>query len=98
MKPSSKAEKQYIEEGCALGIRCDGRGKSWIYNFTISVFPTIPFLLVADPEALRTISIENNIFPHVNGSSRLRVDGAVDIICSLKVFNSLKNTVACTQC
>ena len=39
-----------------------------------------------DVTDFRHISIENSIFPHVNGSSRLRIgDGIVDILCSVKV-------------
>ncbi len=39
-----------------------------------------------DVTDFRHISIENSIFPHVNGSSRLRVgDGVVEILCSVKV-------------
>jgi hypothetical protein len=33
----------------------------------------------------RSIVIENSIFPHVNGSSRVRIPGAVDVLCSVKV-------------
>ena len=33
----------------------------------------------------RAITIQNNIFPHVNGSSRIKIDSDVDIICSVKV-------------
>lgn len=33
----------------------------------------------------RPISLENNIFPHLNGSSRVRVSGSTDIICSVKL-------------
>lgn len=33
----------------------------------------------------RPISIENHIFPHVSGSSRVRVSDSVDILCSVKL-------------
>lgn len=33
----------------------------------------------------RSISVENNVFPHVNGSSRVRVGGGMDILCTIKL-------------
>lgn len=33
----------------------------------------------------RSISIENNIFPHTNGSARLRIGHNTDLVCSVKV-------------
>lgn len=33
----------------------------------------------------RSLSIENNIFPHVNGSSRVKISDCMDIICSIKM-------------
>mmetsp|Transcript_14095 Transcript_14095/g.24826 ORF Transcript_14095/g.24826 Transcript_14095/m.24826 type:complete len:304 (-) Transcript_14095:65-976(-) len=63
MKKSSQAEQSYIQAGCALGIRYDGRGM----------------------DDFRAITIQNNIFPHVNGSSRVKIDSDVDIICSVKL-------------
>ncbi|KAJ1439625.1 ribosomal protein S5 domain 2-type protein [Ochromonadaceae sp. CCMP2298] len=63
MKAISAAERVYICEGCAVGIRYDGRG----------------------PESFRSISVENNVLPNVNGSSRVRIANAVDIICTVKL-------------
>ena len=34
----------------------------------------------------RNISIENNILPHLNGSSRVKIMDSIDIICSVKVI------------
>lgn len=33
----------------------------------------------------RAITIQNSIFPHVNGSSRVKIDSEVDVICSVKL-------------
>lgn len=33
----------------------------------------------------RSISIENDIFPHLNGSSRIKIADETDIVCSVKV-------------
>ena len=33
----------------------------------------------------RSISIENDIFPHLNGSSRIKIADETDVICSIKV-------------
>jgi len=33
----------------------------------------------------RTMSIENSILPHVNGSSRIKIAEAIDILCSVKL-------------
>lgn len=32
----------------------------------------------------RTWSIENNVFPHVNGSARVKISDSTDILCSVK--------------
>ena len=37
-----------------------------------------------DVNDFRPILVENNIFPHVNGSSRLKLGHNTDIICSTK--------------
>jgi len=37
------------------------------------------------PSDYRTISLENSILPQVNGSSRVKISNAFDIICSIKV-------------
>ena len=37
-----------------------------------------------DVNDIRSILVENNIFPHVNGSSRLKLGHNTDIICSVK--------------
>jgi exosome complex RNA-binding protein Rrp42 (RNase PH superfamily) len=33
----------------------------------------------------RTISIENEIFPHLNGSSRVNVSNVFNVVCTVKV-------------
>jgi len=33
----------------------------------------------------RAISIEDDIFPHVNGSSKISIGHGTDVICSVKV-------------
>ena len=33
----------------------------------------------------RVWSFENNVFPHVNGSSRVKIGDAIDIMCSIKL-------------
>jgi len=33
----------------------------------------------------RSISVENNIFPHLNGSSRVKISDSIDVICSVKL-------------
>jgi exosome complex RNA-binding protein Rrp42 (RNase PH superfamily) len=37
------------------------------------------------PSDCRSISLENNIFPHLNGSSRVKISDSIDVICSLKL-------------
>jgi exosome complex RNA-binding protein Rrp42 (RNase PH superfamily) len=37
------------------------------------------------PSNFRSISLENNILPHVNGSSRVKISDFTDVICSIKV-------------
>ena len=59
----SATEKAFISEGCASGIRFDGR----------------------DVLDFRHMLVENSVFPHVNGSSRVRVADGVDVLCSVKV-------------
>jgi len=59
----SATEKAFICEGCAAGIRFDGR----------------------DVLDFRHLVLENSVFPHVNGSSRVRVADGVDVLCSVKV-------------
>lgn len=45
----------------------------------------------AGPDDYRSITIENNVFPHVDGSSRVKVAESIDILCSVKVlFTSSK--------
>eukprot|EP01033_Poteriospumella_lacustris_P007718 gene7717-5548_t len=35
-------------------------------------------------EDFRTITVDSNVFPQVNGSSRVRIGDSVDVICSIK--------------
>ena len=41
----------------------------------------------------RTIFVENNVFPHVNGSSRVKIADRTDIICSVKVKQLCKSYI-----
>jgi exosome complex RNA-binding protein Rrp42 (RNase PH superfamily) len=41
-------------------------------------------LLVLGCEDFRSITVDSNIFPQVNGSSRVRIGDSVDVICSVK--------------
>lgn len=38
-------------------------------------------------EDFRTIVVDSNIFPQVNGSSRVRIGDSIDVLCSIKVSN-----------
>lgn len=38
-----------------------------------------------DLDDFRSLSIENKIFPHVNGSSRVKIGDKIDVLCSIKV-------------
>jgi len=86
MKKSSQAEQSYIQAGCALGIRYDGRGISKVYVLMkLTAFSRYTRFIPTGMDDFRAITIQNNIFPHVNGSSRVKIDSDVDIICSVKV-------------
>eukprot|EP01041_Mallomonas_annulata_P009661 gene9661-20089_t len=63
LRAISKAEVDYVIQGCDCNIRGDGRAS-------------------AD---FRNISVETDILPHVNGSSRVTIGNSTDIICSVKV-------------
>ena len=39
----------------------------------------------AGPKDFRDMSVEYNILPHVNGSSRLTIADTINILCSVKV-------------
>ena len=43
------------------------------------------------PKDFRHLAIENNVLPHVNGSSRLRVADSIDVLCSVKVSEDFLN-------
>ncbi len=38
------------------------------------------------PIDFRTIFVENNIMPHVNGSARVKIADSVDVLCTVKVY------------
>ena len=89
----SSAEKEFTRKGCDANIRFDGRGKVTVDVSPLSIhgrpcskdlYRLLPFTGSND---FRHISVENNVLPHVNGSSRLRVGDSIDILCSVKVVN-----------
>lgn len=87
----SAAEKEFIRKGCDVNVRFDGRGNMVEFldlqaSFQI-VFSNSPYYCSDSIgyKDFRHISIENNILPHVNGSSRLRIAESIDILCSVKV-------------
>lgn len=47
------------------------------------------FCLFSGPDDLRTIAIENNVFPQANGSCRITLGDVVDVLCSVKVTCSV---------
>lgn len=81
---SSYAEKAFIEEGCALCIRYDGRG-GCIASVDPEHQPADMSVLITDTSSFRPMSIEDRIFPHTDGSSRVRISDSVDILCTVKV-------------
>ncbi len=36
----------------------------------------------------RTVSVECDVFPHVNGSSRLKIGDTSDVLCTVKVIDN----------
>ena len=98
----SPGEKQFIREGCKQDIRYDGRGL-FLLSYTsrphnlhiilcLNARIIVLFFFHNFFEAcydFRGMSIENNIYPHTNGSSRVRIADVVDVICSVKVENYL---------
>lgn len=80
IKQISLGEKTYIEQGCRMGMRQDGRGLKlftpWSFNLQSGL---------TDLGDCRTIFIENDILPQANGSSRVKIGDSVDILCSVKV-------------
>jgi exosome complex RNA-binding protein Rrp42 (RNase PH superfamily) len=80
---TSKAEQEYILLGCKDGIRNDGRGRN-IKKIDCTVQNKNNFLFSGFCD-FREISLENNIFPHTNGSSRIIISDSVHIVCSIKV-------------
>jgi hypothetical protein len=77
----SATEQQYIKTGCDQGIRLDGRGIT--VDFDI-VFDLI--YVIVGHDDYRPFTIENDIFPHVNASCRVKSKGGVDIIASVTVM------------
>lgn len=59
----SETEREFIRQGCALGIREDGRA-------------------LRDH---RPLLVEVDVLPHLNGSSRVKVAGMVEVLCSVKL-------------
>jgi hypothetical protein len=83
----SFAEKAFIEEGCALRIRYDGRGRCIVsVDPEHQLHPSLTMsVLITDTNSFRPMSIEDSIFPHTDGSSRVRISDSVDILCTVKV-------------
>jgi exosome complex RNA-binding protein Rrp42 (RNase PH superfamily) len=81
LRSISSSEHAYIRNGCEHGIRSDGRGeKDWNYDFSLQILN-----FCTGHDEFRSITIENDIFPHTNASVRLKVHNGVEIICSINV-------------
>ena len=63
MNSISKAERQYVRDGSAAGVREDGRRT----------------------DEFRCFEVERNVIPHVNGSSHVKIQDCVEVICSVKL-------------
>ena len=81
----SQAEKKFIIDGCAENLRYDGRGFSYYCHCWCRII-IIAFFCFEGLTDYRSISIENCVLPHVNGSSRVKIASGFDIICSIKVW------------
>lgn len=51
----------------------------------ISLFLVSYFSIPIGCTDFRTMSVENSVFPHLNGSSRVKLGDCVDVLCSIKV-------------
>lgn len=75
----SQTEKDFIRSSCSQDIRSDGR------YFSRSAPPLFDPYLDRKPIDFRSVTIESDIFPHCNGSSRVSIRNAIDVICGVKV-------------
>lgn len=74
----SSTEVQYIKIGCDQMVRGDGRGKFWF-------FETYWSHCSAGHDDYRALTIENDVFPHVNSSARVKTLHGAEVICSISV-------------
>ncbi len=77
----SDGEKDFIRQGCSMGIRLDGRGGCTTNQQCLHHF----HFLFLGPKDHRTILIEPTIYPHVDGSCRVKIGDAFDVIVTAKV-------------
>lgn len=82
----SQTEKDFIRHSCQNNIRYDGRFNSlFFYFFSFALYFYFCCFFFRTSLDFRLINIENDIFPHCNGSCRVSIRGGIDILCGIKV-------------
>jgi exosome complex RNA-binding protein Rrp42 (RNase PH superfamily) len=78
----SGTEKDFIRHSCSHNIRYDGRSLTTIVTLLIILLLS---LYIRNSLDFRLSQIENDIFPHCNGSSRVSIRNSIDVVCGVKL-------------